>query len=101
LLQNTRRQWTPSTTTKKKKQEQRHDESSLIEQVFGAGACLYATVLGCSSSGPTVSAALGLSACLQREALAQAICYSRHDWGAGLEAVAAKQRVIFEPYSSP
>jgi DnaJ homolog subfamily C member 9 len=43
--------------TKKKKQEERN-ESSLIEQVFGAGACLYTTVLGCSSSGPTVSAAL-------------------------------------------
>jgi enoyl-CoA hydratase/carnithine racemase len=47
------------------------------------------------------AAGLGLSACLQREALAQAICYSRNDWGAGLKAVAAKQRAIFEPYSSP
>jgi DnaJ homolog subfamily C member 9 len=58
LLQNKRRPWIRFAMTKKQQQEQRHDESSLIEQVFGAGACLYTTVLGCSSSGPTVSAAL-------------------------------------------
>ncbi|EEC48465.1 enoyl-coa hydratase [Phaeodactylum tricornutum CCAP 1055/1] len=40
----------------------------------------------------------GLEQALQREALAQAICYNREDWGEGIDAVAEKRDPIFEIY---
>jgi enoyl-CoA hydratase len=40
----------------------------------------------------------GLEQALQREAMAQAICYSRADWGEGIEAIAAKRSPSFDPY---
>jgi enoyl-CoA hydratase len=40
----------------------------------------------------------GLEQALQREAMAQAICYSRADWGEGIAAMAAKRRPSFDPY---
>jgi enoyl-CoA hydratase/carnithine racemase len=43
---------------------------------------------------------VGLGACLQREALAQAICYNRQDWGKGLVAASKKNDAIFDPYPS-
>lgn len=41
---------------------------------------------------------VGLEQALQREAMAQAICYSRADWGEGVEAIAAKRSPSFDPY---
>ena len=41
---------------------------------------------------------VGLEQALQREAMAQAICYSRSDWGEGVEAIAAKRSPSFDPY---
>jgi enoyl-CoA hydratase len=41
---------------------------------------------------------VGLEQAIQREAMAQAICYSRADWGEGIEAVAAKRNPSFDPY---
>lgn len=43
---------------------------------------------------------VGLEQALQREALAQAACYARDDWGEGVRAIAAKRDPIFDPYSS-
>jgi enoyl-CoA hydratase/carnithine racemase len=40
----------------------------------------------------------GLEQTLQREALAQAICYNRDDWGEGVDAIAEKRDTIFDPY---
>jgi enoyl-CoA hydratase/carnithine racemase len=40
----------------------------------------------------------GLEAVLQREALAQAMCYNRNDWGEGLDAIAEKRDPIFDDY---
>jgi enoyl-CoA hydratase/carnithine racemase len=40
----------------------------------------------------------GLEQALQREAMAQAVCYAREDWGEGLEAVANKRDPVFDPY---
>lgn len=40
----------------------------------------------------------GLDRALQREALAQALCYARDDWGEGVTAVAEKRSPVFEPY---
>lgn len=40
----------------------------------------------------------GLEQALQREAMAQAICYSRADWGEGIEAIASKRNPSFDPY---
>jgi enoyl-CoA hydratase len=40
----------------------------------------------------------GLDQALQREALAQALCYNREDWGEGVNAVAEKRDPIFDPY---
>jgi enoyl-CoA hydratase len=41
---------------------------------------------------------VGLEQALQREAMAQAICYSRADWGEGVDAIAAKRNPSFDPY---
>jgi enoyl-CoA hydratase len=43
---------------------------------------------------------VGLEQALQREAMAQAICYSRADWGEGVEAIAEKRSPSFDPYHS-
>lgn len=43
---------------------------------------------------------VGLEQALQREATAQAICYSRADWGEGVNAIAAKRNPSFNPYHS-
>lgn len=43
---------------------------------------------------------VGLEQALQREALAQAVCYSREDWGEGVNAIAAKRDPTFDPYHS-
>jgi len=40
----------------------------------------------------------GLEAAIQREALAQAVCYNRNDWGEGVNAVSSKREPVFEPY---
>jgi len=40
----------------------------------------------------------GLQQALQREALAQAICYSRNDWGEGVNAIAEKRKPNFDGY---
>lgn len=40
----------------------------------------------------------GLEAALNREAYAQAVCYSRKDWGAGLDAVLERRDPIFDSY---
>jgi enoyl-CoA hydratase/carnithine racemase len=40
----------------------------------------------------------GLEANLQHEALAQALCYSRGDWGEGLDAVVEKRDPVFKDY---
>jgi enoyl-CoA hydratase/carnithine racemase len=40
----------------------------------------------------------GLEQTLQREALAQAICYNRDDWGEGVNAIAEKRDTVFDPY---
>jgi len=40
----------------------------------------------------------GLEACLQREAYAQALCYSRDDWGEGLDAVVERRDPTFDDY---
>ena len=44
---------------------------------------------------------VGLELALQREALAQACCYARDDWGEGVRAVAEKRHPVFDPYHSP
>ena len=41
---------------------------------------------------------VGLEQALQREAMAQAICYHRNDWGEGLRAVAEKRSPHFDGY---
>ena len=41
---------------------------------------------------------VGLQQALQREAMAQAICYNRHDWGEGVNAVAEKRFPQFDGY---
>jgi enoyl-CoA hydratase len=43
----------------------------------------------------------GLEAALIREAYAQAVCYNRGDWGAGLDAVIERRDPKFESYHSP
>jgi len=43
---------------------------------------------------------VGLGLALQREAMAQAACYAREDWGEGVDAVAAKRDPVFAPYHS-
>jgi enoyl-CoA hydratase len=40
----------------------------------------------------------GLEQALQREALAQALCYNRKDWGEGVNAVAEKRDPVFGSY---
>lgn len=40
----------------------------------------------------------GLVLALQREALAQALCYSRQDWGEGVNAIAEKRQPHFDGY---
>lgn len=40
----------------------------------------------------------GLHASLQRDAMAQALCYARDDWGEGVEAVAQKRAAVFGGY---
>ena len=40
----------------------------------------------------------GLEQALHREAMAQAVCYSRADWGEGVDAVAEKRQPIFDDY---
>ncbi|GKY92481.1 hypothetical protein MPSEU_000218500 [Mayamaea pseudoterrestris] len=43
---------------------------------------------------------VGLEAALQREALSQAVCYNRVDWGEGVDAVAEKREPNFDGYHS-
>jgi enoyl-CoA hydratase/carnithine racemase len=43
----------------------------------------------------------GLEAALQREAFAQAVCYSRRDWGEGVHAVADRRPPQFHGYHEP
>jgi enoyl-CoA hydratase len=43
---------------------------------------------------------VGLTQSLQREAVAQAVCYNRTDWGEGVTAIAAKRDPSFDPYHS-
>lgn len=43
---------------------------------------------------------VGLEQALQREALAQALCYARHDWGEGVKAIAEKRDPKFDTYHS-
>jgi enoyl-CoA hydratase/carnithine racemase len=43
---------------------------------------------------------VGLAQALQREAMAQAVCYNRTDWGEGVTAIAAKRDPSFDPYHS-
>ena len=43
----------------------------------------------------------GLESALIRAAYAQAVCYNREDWGAGLDAVLERKDPIFENYHSP
>lgn len=43
----------------------------------------------------------GLEAALQREALAQAVCYSRRDWGEGVHAVEDRRPPQFHGYHDP
>jgi enoyl-CoA hydratase len=43
----------------------------------------------------------GFEATLLREAYAQAVCYNRDDWGAGLDAVLERRDPIFDDYSDP
>lgn len=40
----------------------------------------------------------GLEGALQREAISQAVCYNRGDWGEGVNAVAEKRNPRFGPY---
>jgi enoyl-CoA hydratase/carnithine racemase len=40
----------------------------------------------------------GLEQALQREALAQAICYNREDWGEGVDAISEKRDPVFDSY---
>jgi enoyl-CoA hydratase len=40
----------------------------------------------------------GLEAALQKEAVAQAMCYNRDDWGEGLDAALEKRDPVFAPY---
>jgi enoyl-CoA hydratase/carnithine racemase len=42
----------------------------------------------------------GLADALNRDALAQAMCYNRQDWGVGLDAVAEKRSAGFDEYHS-
>ena len=44
---------------------------------------------------------VGLEAALQREALSQAVCYSRSDWGEGMDAVVEKRQPQFHGYHEP
>jgi enoyl-CoA hydratase len=41
----------------------------------------------------------GLEATLLREAYAQAICYNREDWGAGLDSVLERRDPVFDKYN--
>ena len=41
----------------------------------------------------------GLESALLREAYAQAVCYNRGDWGAGLDAVVGRVDPTFDEYS--
>ena len=41
---------------------------------------------------------IGLQAALLREAYAQATCYARNDWGAGLDAVEERRNPVFDLY---
>eukprot|EP00545_Synedropsis_sp_CCMP1620_P011615 CAMPEP_0119010228 /NCGR_PEP_ID=MMETSP1176-20130426/4877_1 /TAXON_ID=265551 /ORGANISM="Synedropsis recta cf, Strain CCMP1620" /LENGTH=358 /DNA_ID=CAMNT_0006962855 /DNA_START=122 /DNA_END=1198 /DNA_ORIENTATION=- len=41
---------------------------------------------------------VGLQAALLREAYAQATCYARNDWGAGLDAVEERRDPVFDSY---
>lgn len=43
---------------------------------------------------------VGLEQALQREAMAQAVCYNRADWGEGVHAIAEKRDPSFDPYHS-
>jgi enoyl-CoA hydratase/carnithine racemase len=43
----------------------------------------------------------GLEAALQREALSQAVCYSRKDWGEGMDAVTDRRPPQFHGYHEP
>ena len=43
----------------------------------------------------------GPEAALQREALSQAVCYSRRDWGEGMDAVTDRRSPQFHGYHEP
>jgi enoyl-CoA hydratase/carnithine racemase len=43
----------------------------------------------------------GLEAALQREALSQSVCYSRRDWGEGMDAVTDRRPPQFHGYHEP
>jgi enoyl-CoA hydratase len=43
---------------------------------------------------------VGLEQALQREAMVQALCYNRADWGEGVTAIAEKRDPSFDPYHS-
>lgn len=42
---------------------------------------------------------VGLEQALQREAMAQAACYNRQDWGEGVNAIAEKREPLFDTYA--